>query len=114
MHNTNVQNGMPLRVLRVRFEGWSEEGVRRLLAESPGGQTRVGREELNVLDWCEISSEPRRREVLVEEEIAEPGMSFIMPTLDFSSAFSETASASLQQRQQQPDRKSTRLNSSHI
>jgi len=102
--NANMQNGMPLRVLRVRFEGWSEDRVRRLLVVTPGGQTRVGREELNVLDWCEISSEPRRRQVLAEEEIAEHGMSLIMPTLDFSSAFSETASASLQQRQQQSTR----------
>jgi hypothetical protein len=91
----SVQDGMPVRVLRVKFEGWSEERVRKLFPPRGATGTRGG--DLHVLEWCKISSEPRHREV-VAQEATELGMTFIMPTLDFSSAFSETAAASLQQQ----------------
>lgn len=102
----SVQDGMPVRVLRVKFEGWSEERVRKLLP--PKRATGTASEDLHVLEWCEISSEPRHHEEIAEQEL---GMTFIMPTLGFSSAFSETAAASLEQQQshqhshflQQPD-----------
>lgn len=107
VRNNSVHNALPVRVLRVRFEGWSEESVRQLLDPHSSGHTKVGSD---ILNWCEVSSEPRHREVVTENQATGLGATFIMPTLDFSSAFSETVATSLQH---QPQTRSHRQPNQH-
>lgn len=109
-----------VRVLRVRFNGWSEEAVRALLSPSSHPY-------LSALEWCRVESEPRSRLGLAASQSSEDddayacedsvnhdhdsyenpwnsahmtstrymampepaSMSFIMPTLDFSSTFGD-------------------------